>query len=92
MSGEMVGVPELPLHLLDAEAVAFYLAVPRQQIGLLQTFFELYDGVGTVRTLEGEQGTVAILTTPTQAEDCRAVLGAIREQVRWEPALPPPSL
>lgn len=68
---------------LDADTVAFYLEVPRSQIVLLQAYFELYDGVGTVRTMEGERALVCILTTPTMKEDCMGVLEAIRQQVSW---------
>jgi len=41
--------------LVDPSLVVFYLEVPRHQIVLLQAYFELYDGVGTVRTLEGDR-------------------------------------
>jgi hypothetical protein len=65
--------------------VAFVLEVPRSQIILLQVFFELYDGVGTVRTLEVDKGIVCVMTTPSLEEDCRSVLMGIREQVSWLP-------
>ena len=76
---------------LDPDTVAFYLEVPRNQVVLLQTFFELYDGVGTVRTVDGERALVCVLTTPSMAEDCRKVLMGIREQVSWVLCDPPPS-
>jgi len=68
---------------LDPALVAWYLEVPRPQIVLLQAYFELYDGVGTVRTLEGQDEVVTVLTTPSQKGDCIGVLNAIREQVSW---------
>jgi hypothetical protein len=74
---------------LDPETIAYYLEVPRNQVILLQTYFELYDGVGTVRTLEGERAVVCVLTTPSMAKDCRGVLEAIREQVAWIACEPP---
>lgn len=74
---------------LDDDTVAFYLEVPRSHIVLLQTYFELYDGVGTVRTLEGERAIVSVLTTPSMANDCRQVLAAIREHVHWVRCEPP---
>lgn len=70
---------------LDADLLAFYLEVPRHQIVLLQVYFELYDGVGTVRTLEGDRSVVSVLTTHSQKADCVRVLNAIREQVQWQP-------
>ena len=68
---------------LDPGTIALYLEVPRSQVVLLQAYFELYDGVGTVRTLQGDDPVVCVLTTPGQFEDCVGVLGAIREQVQW---------
>ena len=70
--------------LADPHLVVFYLEVPRHQIVLLQAYFELYDGVGTVRTLEGPLSIVSVLTTPGMKADCMRVLDAIREFVHWE--------
>lgn len=67
------------------DTVAFLLEVPRSQIVLLQVFFELYDGVGTIRTLEVEKGIVCVMTSPSLENDCRSVLMGIREQVAWTP-------
>jgi hypothetical protein len=76
--------------LVDPETVAFYLHVPRSHVILLQAYFELYDGVGTVRTTQGEERVVCVLTPKAQQEDCMGVLEAIREEVHWEIS-PPPS-
>ncbi len=80
---ELCAKPE-PVEL-DSGLLAFYLEVPRHQIVLLQAYFELYDGVGTVRTLEGDRSIVSVLTTPSQQADCVSVLTAIREHVQWQP-------
>lgn len=71
---------------LDPHTLAFHLEVPRNQIVLLQTFFELYDGVGTVRTLSGDRALLCIFTTPALVDDCIGVLNAIRDHVTWEVA------
>ena len=70
--------------LLDQSSVALYLEVPRSNVVLLQAYFELYDGVGTVRTLRGERPVVCILTTPPQLDTCLNVLEAVRAQVAWQ--------
>ena len=70
---------------VDAETIAFYLEVPRSHVVLLQVYFELYDGVGTVRTLDKEAAVVCVLTTPSLLQDCIGVLGAIKEYVAWVP-------
>lgn len=69
---------------VDPHLVVFYLEVPRHQIVLLQAYFELYDGVGTVRTLEGPESIVSVLTTPGHMQDCIGVLKAIQEYVQWK--------
>lgn len=70
---------------IDDTTVAFYLEVPRSHVVLLTVYFELYDGVGTVRTLDKEGAVVCVLTTPSQQQDCINVLRAVREQVSWVP-------
>jgi hypothetical protein len=76
---------------IDDDTVAFYLEVPRSHVVLQQVFFELYDGVGTVRTLDGSsEAVVCVLTTPSQLSDCIGVLRAIKEQVAWVPCATPP--
>lgn len=68
---------------IDPHTVVFYLEVPRSQIVLLQTYFELYDGIGTVRTLETPRNVVSVFTTPGLKNDCIEMLNAIRENVAW---------
>jgi hypothetical protein len=76
---------------IDANTVAFYLEVPRSHVVLLTVYFELYDGVGTVRTLEKEGAVVCVLTTPSLVQDCISVLNAIKEHVAWVPCSEPSS-
>ena len=76
---------------IDTDTVAFYLEVPRSHVVLITVFFELYDGVGTVRTLDKEGTVVCVLTTPSQVQDCISVLKAIREHVAWVPCSEPPA-
>jgi hypothetical protein len=69
---------------LDPQVCAFYLRVPRSHVVLLQAYFELYDGIGTVRTIAGSEPIVCIMTTEGQKDDCIGVLTAIREEIEWE--------
>ena len=77
--------PELTAaaHQIEPRSIAWYLEVPRSQVVLLQAYFELYDGVATVRTLRGENPIVCVLTTPEQKNDCMGVLEAISKEVQW---------
>jgi hypothetical protein len=69
---------------LDPQIQAFYLRVPRSHVVLLQAYFELYDGVGTVRTIAGTEPIVCVMTTEGHKEDCIGVLAAIHEEIEWE--------
>ena len=63
--------------------VAFYLLVPRSHLILLQAYFELYDGVGTVRTINTPAPVVCVMTTADMADDCMKVLSALRDEIHW---------
>lgn len=76
-------------YVLDDQTVVIYLLVPGSQVVLLQAFFEAYEGIGTVRTLDIRSSLVCVLTTPSMLEDCRALLNSIRDRVEWRPAEPP---
>jgi hypothetical protein len=69
---------------LDPSLWAFYLRVPRSQVVLLQTYFELYDGIGTVRTITGTEPILCVMTSSDLIEDCIGALVAIRHDVEWE--------
>jgi Domain of unknown function (DUF4911) len=79
------GETTLIADFIDTGTCAFYLIVPSEKVVLLQAFFELYEGVGIVRTLNLRRSLVCILTTPSMLGDCRAALEAIRSMVPWSP-------
>ena len=68
---------------IDEQTVALPLVVPGSQVVLLQAFFELYEGPGTVRTVDIRASLICIITTPSMVSDCIDVLEAIRSQVQW---------
>lgn len=53
---------------------------------LFQAYFESYEAIGLVRTLDLRKSLVSVLTTKTQFEDCYKLLEAIQEEIRWHPA------
>ena len=69
---------------LDPVTLAFYLRVPRNQVVLIQAYFELYDGVGTVRTFAGNEPVLCVMTTDGMLDYCIGALMALREEVNWE--------
>ncbi len=78
----------LTSEALDSETSVWYLEVESSKIVLLQTIFESYEGVGTVRTLNRERGLVCILSTPSQAKIVEGVLESLHEVIPWSAVNP----
>ena len=68
---------------IDAQSVILYLDCPGTQVVMLQALFDIYEGVGVVRTLDIRNSLVCVLTTPSMLNDCIAVLESIRDKVQW---------
>lgn len=68
---------------VDTETCAIPLVVPGSQVVLLQAFFELYEGPGTVRTINIRNSLICIITTPSMVSDCIEVLEALHRQIHW---------
>lgn len=83
---------------IDKHTSVVYLEVPKNAVVLLQVFFELYDGVAAVRTVQaspetrtesGKQkgaatgGIVCILTTPGQKNACVGLLHSLSARAPW---------
>ena len=72
-----------PALELDSQTLALPLRVPGSQVVLLQAYFELYEGLGTVRTVSIQDSLICIITTPSMVCDCIEALNAIQPQVQW---------
>lgn len=68
---------------LDSHTWAFFLEVPPARVVLLQSCFETYEGLGTVRTLGEEKPIVCVLTSEDSREDCLAALQSLLPQTGW---------
>ena len=68
---------------LDECTWAVFLQVPPARVVLLQSCFETYEGLGTVRTIGKEAPTVCILTSDESLQDCLAALESLREYTGW---------
>ncbi|MFM1846998.1 MAG: hypothetical protein RL417_472 [Pseudomonadota bacterium] len=86
---EQGAAPTIVPDFIDTGTCAFYLVVPSDKVVLLQAFFELYEGLGIVRTLNLRKSLVCILTTPSMIDDCRRALEAIRSMIPWGPVARP---
>lgn len=68
---------------LDSCACAFYIEVPTSRMVLLQALLESYEGLATVRTLDPKRSLIAVITTISLLEDCRATLEALQAMIAW---------
>lgn len=70
---------------LDDLTIALAIKVPGSRVAFLQSLFESYEGVGSVRTIDIQRGEVIIMTTPDQLAECKQILEDEKEQLKWSP-------
>lgn len=68
---------------IDEGTRALYLAVPGENVVMLQALIESYEGVALVRTLNIRKSLVCIITTPSMLEDTLTVLNALQPMIGW---------
>ena len=71
---------------LDGKSTAIFLEVKAPKVVVLQGFFELYEGLGLVRTIDIRQSLIALLTPNSMLENCLECLEQIQEEIEWKPA------
>ena len=74
---------------LDEMTRAIYLEVPSAEVVLFQAFFELFEGVGIVRTLSIRKSLICILTTINFVEECSRILSSLQGEIQWRQVLRP---
>ena len=74
---------------LDELTWALYLEVPRSLVVLFQAYFELYEGLGVVRTLDLRKNLVCVLTTDSLRKDCLSALESLQTEINWKFAARP---
>ena len=57
--------------------------MPGSRVAFLQSLFESYEGVGSVRTIDIQRGEVIIMTTPDQLAECKKILEDEKKQLKW---------
>lgn len=80
---------DLVIEHLDELTYIIYLEVPGSKIVLFQAFFELHEGIGTVRTLNVQKSLVSVLTPTDMLSDCLALLNSIKAEIFWRPVSAP---
>lgn len=78
------------LEDLDGCATAVYVEIPGSKVVLFQAFFDLYEAVGIVRTIDIRRSQVCVVTTRDQLGDCLALMEALKEMIPWR-FVPKPS-
>lgn len=68
---------------LDDLTIALAIKVPGSRVAFLQSLFESYEGVGSVRTIDIQRGEVIIMTTPDQLAECKKILEDEKKQLKW---------
>lgn len=73
----------------DPLTPVLYLEVPTTKVVLFQAFFELYEGLGLVRTLDMRKNLLCVITTDSQLVQCCQALEELKAQIDWKPAAIP---
>lgn len=68
---------------LDPHTVVLYLSVPNEYVVSLQGFFDVYEGLGLVRTLNRVTPLIGVLSTPSLVADCISLLQALQASIPW---------
>lgn len=75
---------QIKVHFIDEIGRAIYLYCPCDQIVLLQGYFETYEGLGIIRTIDSKNSLISIITTSDMIENCLGFLNAIKPEIAWQ--------
>ena len=85
MSNDCEACPPAVIQI-DEITCAIYLYVPGEKVVLLQGYFELYEGLGLIRTISILDSLVCVITTKDMLKDCLDFLENIKTQIPWKNA------
>lgn len=71
---------------LDDNTYAFYFYVPRHEIVYLQSIIELYEGLGTLRTIDIKKNLMCLITTTEQVKSVKEMLNANKSEINFRVA------
>lgn len=71
---------------LDDLTSCIYLKIPQEKVVLLQSFFEIYEGIATVRTLDIKNRIVCLIVPNCNLDICFEILENIKEDIKYEVA------
>lgn len=61
-----------------------YIRLDRSDIASLKFFFEGYDGIGTITTVDRYKAIVEVTIMPDYAADAELILEALKEEIGFE--------
>lgn len=78
------------MNEIKLKTIRRYFRVDRRKIHFLKFILEGYDGLALLSTIDPGMGTVLLYIPPGREAEADAVVAAVAETVRIEPADPPP--
>jgi hypothetical protein len=81
-----MNIEEIKSLEVDELTCAIYLLVPKNQVVNLQAYFELYEGLGTLRTVSIRDSLVCIVCTKDLLNDCKLALIDLQQEINWRVA------
>ena len=69
------------IEQLDDVTSCIYLKVPEKKVVMMQSYFEIYDGVATVRTLDIKNSLICIIVPNCNLDLCFEILESIKKEV-----------
>lgn len=70
------------------ETVKKFFRVDRREIAFLRFIFEAYDGIASMRTIDGPSGTVLFSISPGCEHEVDAVLHDLKNEIMMEKVVP----
>ena len=72
------------IEQLDDVTSCIYLKIPEKKVVMMQSYFEIYDGVATVRTLDIKNSLICIIVPNCNLDLCFEILESIKKEVGFE--------
>ncbi len=66
------------------DTVQWYFKVNREDIAYMKFILESYEGLGVLRTVDPQSGTVEVMVPPGLEQDMEMVLEGLRDEISIE--------
>ncbi|MGI6680165.1 MAG: DUF4911 domain-containing protein [Bdellovibrionota bacterium] len=79
-----IDINKINIDALDDKTSGIYLKVPEKKVVMMQSYFEIYDGIATVRTLDIRNSLICIIVPNCNLQICLEILESIKKDVGFE--------